>query len=226
MHLILTSPKNEEELLERSSLLEGISFAALALLARLTIPSEPAKRKGWVGIALELALGATAGNKSLPDFEQLGIELKSLPINIHGKPAESTFICSIPLLTVHLQQWSTSPCFHKLKKILWIPVEGDKTIPFAHRRIGRAYLWSPDEKEEKTLANDWHELVNMIAMGKLEEIHAGIGEFLQVRPKAASSRSLCYGFDEQGNKTLTLPRGFYLRSLFTHQVLSTAWSMK
>ena len=53
----------------------------------------------------------------------------------------------------------------------------------------------------------------------LAEIDASMGEYLQVRPKAANGKSLCYGFDEVGNKILTLPRGFYLRSSFTMTVL-------
>ncbi|KTD20672.1 DNA mismatch repair protein [Legionella londiniensis] len=59
----------------------------------------------------------------------------------------------------------------------------------------------------------------MIVMGKIAEINAGIGQYLQVRPKAANSQSLGYTFDEEGNKTLTLPRGFYLRSRFTSSIL-------
>jgi len=59
----------------------------------------------------------------------------------------------------------------------------------------------------------------MISTGRLAEINAGMGQYLQVRPKAANSKSLCYGFDETGNKVLTLPRGFYLRSTFTASIL-------
>lgn len=90
-------PKNEKELLEQCQRIEGLSFAQLALELGLFTPVNPVHRKGWVGQALELALGADAKNESLPDFKQLGIELKTIPINKSGKPAESTFIVSIPL---------------------------------------------------------------------------------------------------------------------------------
>ncbi len=59
----------------------------------------------------------------------------------------------------------------------------------------------------------------MIGTGHLDEINGRIGLYLQVRPKAANAKSLCYGFDSEGNKVLTLPRGFYLRSLFTEQII-------
>lgn len=213
--ITLSPPASEAELLTRCQAIEGFSLAQLAVLLNIHIPDNPAQRKGWVGQAIELALGANAGNRAAPDFLNLGIELKTLPINHLGKPAESTFVTSIPLLTVHKQTWQTSQCFAKLRRVLWLSVEGDPTIPFMHRRIGRGLLWSPSIEDERVLSNDWHDLTLMIGTGMLAEIDASMGQYLQVRPKAANAKSLCYGFDEAGNKILTLPRGFYLRSRFT-----------
>lgn len=211
--------KDEHELLARCHLIEGFSFAQLATMLGLFIPAEPLQRKGWIGQAIEFALGTTAGNKSAPDFCSLGIELKTVPINHLGTPAESTFVTTIPLLTIHKQTWQTSQCFAKLKRVLWLPIEGDRRIAFANRRIGRGVLWSPKACEEDVLAKDWSELTLMISTGMLAEIDATMGNYLQVRPKAANAKSLCYGFDEAGNKVLTMPRGFYLRSSFTKTVL-------
>ncbi len=199
----------------RCQAIEGLSFAQLAARLDLHIPDNPSQRKGWVGQAIELVLGANAGTLATPDFLNLGVELKTLPINHLGKPAESTFVTTIPLLTVHKQVWKTSQCFAKLRRVLWLSIEGDVRIPFRHRRIGRALLWSPTAEVETALANDWFELTSMIGTGMLDAINASMGQYLQVRPKAANAKSLCYGFDEIGNKILTLPRGFYLRSRFT-----------
>jgi DNA mismatch repair protein MutH len=138
-----------------------------------------------------------------------------LPISATGKPAESTFVTTIPLLTIHQQTWETSQCWAKLRRVLWILIEADATLPFAHRRIGKAILWSPSSTEQAILAQDWTELTMLITQGKLHELDARMGTYLQVRPKAADARSVCYGLDEAGQKILTLPRGFYLRSAFT-----------
>ena len=218
-HKLNKSPKTEAELLDRCQGLEGLNLAQLATSLQLSIPENPLQRKGWTGQAIELALGTNAGNQSAPDFSELGIELKTLPINQLGTPSESTFVTSIPLLTIHKQRWETSQCFAKLKRVLWLPIEGDPLIPFAHRRIGRGILWSPTPQEEAVLANDWSELTLMISTGMLAEIDASMGQYLQVRPKAANAKSLCYGFDEVGNKIQTLPRGFYLRSRFTATIM-------
>ncbi len=199
----------------RCRAIEGYSFGQLAQQLQLLIPEQSIQRKGWIGSALEKTLGTTAGNQSLPDFVELGIEVKTLPINALCMPAESTFVTSIPLLTVHQQIWETSQCWAKLKRVLWILIEADPKLPFAHRRIGNAILWSPSLAEQRVLMQDWLELTAMITQGKLHELNARMGVYLQVRPKAANAKSLCYGMDEFGQKILTLPRGFYLRSTFT-----------
>ncbi len=217
----MSSPLSEKELIQRCQRIEGISFSQLAAQLQLKIPENTLQRKGWAGLAIELALGTTAGNKSLPDFNYLGIELKTIPISSGGRVAESTFITSIPLLTIHQQTWLTSQCYLKLKRVLWLPLEGDKSIPFEQRRIGQGFLWSPSDAEQAILAEDWRELTLMIRIGKLSEISAKIGQYLQIRPKGANAKSLCYAFDEEGNKILTLPRGFYLRSSFTNNLVNT-----
>lgn len=219
-------PKTEAELEARCKDIEGLSFAQLSLKLGISIPLQANQRKGWVGQAIELALGADANNLALPDFQQLGIELKTLPMAQSGKPAESTFITSIPLLTIHQQTWKNSQCYQKLKRVLWIPIEGDKRIPYAQRRIGQGFIWTPNEHQESVLAADWHYLTLQISTGQLETLDARAGEYLQVRPKGANGKSLCYGFDTEGSKIKTLPRGFYLRSCFTHQIISENSSLK
>lgn len=212
-------PTSEAQLLERCQAIEGLSLMQLASRLDIGIPSNALQRKGWSGQAIELALGADAGSRSEPDFTRLGIELKTLPINHLGRPAESTFVTSIPLLTIHQQTWETSQCLAKLRRVLWLPIESDASIPFPHRRIGQAVLWSASEQDDAILERDWSELSFMIGTGKLTAIDSSMGQYLQVRPKAANAKSLCYGYDEEGNKVLTLPRGFYLRARFTERIL-------
>jgi len=214
-------PQSEAELLARCKAIEGMSFSQLAAEQKLDIPLQMRQRKGLAGQLLEYALGASAGNLAEPDFKELQIELKTIPIGALGHPVESTYITSIPLLTIHQQTWETSQCFAKLKKVLWIPLEGDTRIPYPHRRIGRALLWSPNPAQEALLKADWNHLTSQIALGQLALLDATVGEALQIRPKAAHSHSLCYSFDAEGNKVKTMPRGFYLRSTFTQSILTS-----
>ena len=175
--------------------------------------------KGWGGQLLEGFLGATASSLPEPDFQQIGVELKTLPINKNGQPCESTYVCTVPLQNNLNLKWETSWVRNKLKRVLWLPVEGERDIPFAQRRVGMAMLWSPTPEQEQLLKQDWEELMDMVCLGRLDDISARHGEVLQIRPKAAHSRILSQSHSEDGSPGQTLPRGFYLRSQFTRQIL-------
>ena len=211
-------PLSENELLESASRISGKTLQHIANQQGIETPDNQLHHKGWVGQLLELSLGATAGALPEPDFQHIGVELKTLPLNKKGTPKESTYVCAINLTQIE-SQWEKSLVKRKLSRVLWLPIEADPDIPLAARRIGSAILWSPDEEQETTLRRDWEELMDMIATGELEQITAYQGKYLQVRPKAANARALRNGINSEGEEILTLPRGFYLRTSFTRQLL-------
>jgi DNA mismatch repair protein MutH len=213
------SPKTEDELLERCQQIEGMTFLQLAKKLSVNLPVVRTKRKGWIGQLIEIALGADCHTRPLPDFQDLSIELKTLPLNHLGKPAESTFVTSISLLNLSQMTWENSSVYKKLKRVLWVLVEGEPSIPYGARRIGAAKLWSPNNKQLALLKSDWQELTTQLLLGQLETIDARFGTALQIRPKAANGKVLCDAFNENGDKIKTLPRGFYLRTSFTSSVL-------
>ncbi|WP_411704314.1 DNA mismatch repair endonuclease MutH [Edaphovirga cremea] len=213
-------PKDEDELLVRAQALAGFSLGELATLAGVAIPANLKRDKGWVGMLLELFLGASAGSKPEQDFPQLGIELKTIPIDEQGRPLETTFVCVAPLTGNSGVSWHTSHVRHKLARVLWIPVEGSRQLPLAGRRIGSPLLWSPSAEEEELLRRDWEELMDLIVLGQVESVTARHGEVLQLRPKAANSKALTEAIGEHGQPIMTLPRGFYLKKDFTRQLLA------
>ena len=217
----IAPPNSEHELLSRATALAGLTLAEIAARTEQIVPQSLLRDKGWVGQLLETVLGASAGSLAEPDFQQLGIELKSIPLNADGSPKESTYICVVPLREMPYQTWRTSNVWRKLAKVLWIPIEADATIPLAQRRVGNPLLWTPDQATEARLQQDWEELAELISLGHIETISARQGMYLQIRPKAAHSRVLCEAIGSEGDKILTLPRGFYLRTRFTKQLLAT-----
>lgn len=217
--MTICPPKSEQELLTRAYELAGLTLGELAKMHDLVVPERQLHAKGWVGELLELQLGATAQSKPEPDFMELGVELKTLPINQEGKPRESTFVCSIALNEIQHSTWETSTVWRKLRRILWIPIEASPAISLMERRIYMPLLWSPNQEQIVILKNDWQELTDMICFGQLSQITAKLGRYLQIRPKAAHAKSLRWGSNEAGEPTLTLPRGFYLRAQFTQQIL-------
>ena len=217
-------PRSEEELLNRARLLAGLSFADLATKFNQPIPKDARHAKGWMGQLVEISLGATASSLAEPDFQLIGIELKTLPLTNNGKPKESTYVCTVPLTKLHEQQWSTSWLKKKLQRVLWLPIEADKKIPIAERHIGNAILWSPNDEELSQLQQDWEELMELVCLGKLDQITSHMGKYLQIRPKGANAKSLTTTLDEEGNIIKTLPRGFYLRPEFTQRIIQSHYA--
>lgn len=215
-----TPPKSEQELLSRCQMLAGIPLADLAAAYQQTLPASWLKAKGFVGQLMEIALGATASSLPEPDFLDLGIELKTLPLNAKGAPRESTYVCTAPMsLTAEAERWENSRVRKKLARVLWVPFEADPNIPLHKRRVGTALLWSPDPPTEAILREDWETLTHMLYLGQTEKLSAKLGTYLQVRPKAAHSRIVTEYINDEGEEILINPKGFYLRSHFTQRIL-------
>ncbi|WP_222888747.1 DNA mismatch repair endonuclease MutH [Enterobacter sp. C2] len=213
-------PDSESALLEQAQRLAGLTLGELGALAGLPVPADFKRDKGWTGVLLERWLGASAGSKPEQDFAALGVELKTIPVDILGRPLETTFVCVAPLTGNSGVTWESSHVRHKLKRVLWIPVEGSRELPVASRRVGSPLLWSPNVQEEQQLRMDWEELMDLIVLGQVESITARHGEVLQLRPKAANSKALTEAVGQHGQPILTLPRGFYLKKNFTRALLA------
>lgn len=219
---MIRAPTTENELMQHATNIAGKTLQHIANINQIAIPEKLTTAKGWVGELIESSLGASAGHLPEPDFQLIGVELKTLPLNAKMQPKESTYVCVVSLEKNDEKNWETSLVKKKLSRVLWVPVEADPDIPLAQRRVGSAFLWSPSPSQNNILRNDWQEMTDMIVMGKLDQITAEHGQYLQIRPKAADSKSLGSGNNEEGDKILTLPRGFYLRASFTRRLLQNS----
>jgi len=215
----VSEPTSEGELIRRASPLAGLTLGELGSRVGIDVPDEAVRAKGIAGRILEKALGASAASRAEPDFVGLGIELKTIPLDARGTPKESTFVCSISLSAMADTDWEHSTVFKKLSKVLFVPVEAASSTPLRNRRIGRAFLWTWNDNEQRQLRADWERLADMIGRGDVEQITGHLGDVLQVRPKAATGRSRRRAPDERGSVQWTMPRGFYLRPSFTGAVL-------
>ncbi|WP_286235875.1 DNA mismatch repair endonuclease MutH [Thalassotalea sediminis] len=215
-----SKPTSEKELLARAQNLAGLTLGEIATQFDIAVPRNLKKEKGWVGLLLEHALGATAGSRPEPDFVDLGIELKSIPINHAAKPLETTFVCVAPLTGLVGTTWNNCHLKHKLTRVLWVPVIAERHIPVAERIVCTPFLWSPNEYEESLMAQDWQELTDMIVLGNVENINGKHGQVLQLRPKAANSSAKTKAYNSEGKPFMTLPRGFYLKTNFTQYLIN------
>lgn len=217
-------PATLDELRQRARALAGRDLASLAAETGLAIP-DLVRAKGWAGQLLEGLLGASAGSRAEADFPGLGVELKTLPVTPEGVPLESTYVCTVPLRPEPGVSWETSWVRNKLRRVLWLPVVMLRGAEPAQRRVGSAILWDMPPAVEEVLRQDWQELMELVSLGRFDRLSAGLGTWLQIRPKAADSRALSEAVDARGRSGRTNPRGFYLRPALTRRILAAHFGM-
>ncbi|MEZ4299237.1 MAG: MutH/Sau3AI family endonuclease [Polyangiaceae bacterium] len=163
-------------------------------------------------------MGAAGSSRAVPDFPELGVELKTIPLAPSGAARESTYVCTLPLADADRAEWATSWVRRKLSCVLWVPLCGKRSGE-PPELVGRAVLWRPTAEQERILAADFDEIVGLVGAGNIEALDARVGRWLQARPKAPHSRARTVAFGPGDEYTHALPRGFYLRARFTAAIL-------
>ena len=212
-------PQDPTELLQRAEAIAGLTLGDLGAMANIVVPENFKRHKGFTGQLIELWLGASAGSKPQQDFPDLGIELKTIPIDSFGKVLETTYVCFAHTQVKLGSTWENSSVRNKLSKVLFIPVLGDRAIPPAQRIVGMPVLWIPNTEEDAVLKQDWEELTECMSLGKIDTITAKMGQALHIRPKAADGSVLTDAIGQEGETIQTRPRGFYLRKSFTQKII-------
>lgn len=218
------APRDIPELMMRVNAIAGLTLGEIATQYAFKTPDNLLREKGWIGQLIEYVLGATAASKPEPDFPHLGVELKTLPISYTGKPLETTYVSITPLTNLHGVTWQNSVVKKKLSHVLWLPILSERDLAPTDRIIGSGFLWQPSQQEEALLKKDWEELTEMIALGNIEQLNGHFGQVLQLRPKAANSKALTQAIGPNGSEIMILPRGYYLKTEFTRQILAKQFS--
>lgn len=210
-------PKNLTELKQRCQQMAGKKISDLANELNIIMPDSLTNAKGWLGQMIESYLGASGGSRAIQDFPQLGLELKTIPVNILRKPLESTYVCTVQTNEAAII-WEQSWVYKKLANVLWIPIQEDSDLK--NRKILDPIFWKPDSEINEVLKEDWEELMEMIQLGYGLNLTAKIGTYLHIRPKAANSNVKIDYLDAEGNNRRIVPKGFYLRTNFTNEIIN------
>lgn len=174
-------------------------------------------RKGDIGQIVEQLFGVKPSSYAGPDLPELGIEIKTLPVNLCGAVIENTYVNKISL-PFRETDFEHSCLWQKIKKIIFVPVIGDKQDKLENRRLGQPFIWEASGGEFRQLKQDWLDLTQYLRLGMWTLINSKLGEILHIRPKAAHGRDLST-FDALGQEHCILPMGFYLRKSFTQLLI-------
>lgn len=214
--LSMPLPQNRKELEDRLKLLLGRSVGELSLLAGVPLPHSNLAGKGFAGQLIELYLGASAHNLTLPDFTDLNIEMKTLPLGLNLSPVESTFLCATELNPKNFVAFEDSPLYHKLSCILFVLLLAPKGFPIVERRLLGYFFFTPNAEQLATIKEDYQGFAELVCSGQSDLINGNMGSIVQMRPKGLSGTSLTLNRRDDGSNLMTRPRGFYLRPSFTN----------
>jgi len=210
------------DLLAHARALVGVDLAELADRMGLPVPVGAVRTKGWSGQIIERELGVESqGPDGGPDFAELGIELKTVPVSTDGVPRESTAVCQIDPVEIAGESWDTSTVRRKLSRVLFVALEVPADAPsVGDRRVSAVVLWSPSATEDGMLRGDFELFVReYFRRGRTEEITGHLGQALQVRPKGRNADDTRAAFGPDGQPTRVGKCGFYLRPAFVARIL-------
>lgn len=222
-------------LLSHAEALIGARLSDIAEGLGLPVPAGTVRSKGWTGQIIELELaGAEESSRARPtgagpDFPELGLELKTVPVDHALVPRESTAVCVIDPIAITRETWGTSAVRTKLRRVLWVAVEVPPPAPrmtgraapasVGDRIVRAARLWSPSPAEDEVLRRDFEELAGYFRAGEARALTGSIGRALHVRPKGRDRDDTRTAYDADGRRVLVGRSGFYLRPRFVHDIL-------
>ena len=207
-------------LCKKAQSFQGYKLADLANLYNVEKPEHNNTAKGWAGQLIEQLFGIKNNSFAMPDFPELGVELKTIPVNVDYRPYETTYVTTVPLLPNDMTSFEQSILWSKIRHILWIPLVSEtRSEKVQNRVIGRPIIWQPSLQDKKIIEQDYYEIMEYIISGEIDKLTSQIGEYLHVRPKALDSSKKTYSIDQDGNKMITSPKGFYLRKTLTSKIM-------
>jgi len=128
------------------------------------------KGKGAIGNIIEReGFGIANNNDARPDFEELGIELKVLPLKKNAKGdysvKERTKVCSINYKELIKENWKGSHARYKLDKILFIFYYYDKEDNY-NSEILDYLLFHLENSDEPLIKSDWERTRGLVEEGQ------------------------------------------------------------
>lgn len=174
--------------------------------------------KGQIGQLVEQLLGVQSNSFAGPDLPELGVEIKTLPLNFKKNVLEHTHIGKISL-PFKETSFHNSSLWLKMRQILFVPIIAKPKSSMSEKILAQPFLWKANCEEQKQIEQDWLELSSFLRCGQFTEIDSKIGEILHIRPKASHGKDLTF-IQQEKNSYHVLPLGFYLRKSFTQHLIA------
>ncbi len=181
------SPDDPASIAAYAKQLEGMTFRDvldLGIVAEGVSREYSSKRyKGGLGTLLEERFfGYKANSDRLADFPEAGVELKTTCLDMRSDgsltPGERLVITMIPLNEPIAPRLSESHVWEKIKCLLLVFYERDRSKDGYDQIIRRVGLFTPPDDDLKIIEDDYNKIAAYVQEGRAQELSEGMTTYL------------------------------------------------
>ncbi len=179
---------SEDELLSHAKKLHGKSL--------FDLHGHKSKKKyggkgGFGNKVEEVHYGIKNNNRSVPDVENLGIEIKTNPLKINKNgvvPAERISLAMINFSSIRDEKFESSSFIKKNKSILYNMFLRDRSLNDYNIKFILVDLISLEGKDLDVIKKDWNFIKNKAVRLKADELHEGDTDYLGAVTKGGKNQ--------------------------------------
>ncbi|QQG46936.1 MAG: hypothetical protein HYZ30_00645 [Candidatus Azosocius agrarius] len=195
-----------------------ISYKTLkTIVNKINVDNCSMLSRGYVGQVVERFFNNQNGNKSQCDFLNLGIELKTLPLNVKNEPLNPIFICSLSP-NLRSLEWKYSNLYNKIKHILWVPYYKFNNCDIFSYKFLKPFFFKINLSQEIVIKADWYNLMNLFYSGNFNNFKF-VGKYIQILSHSKNKFDTINIFNKFGKKEIIIRKAFYFRKIFIKQLI-------
>lgn len=183
------------------------------------------RRKGHFGDLVEKYLfGIENNNDAAPDFQKVGVELKTTPLKKHNKKKyvakERLVFSMINYMNIVNEEWETSSFLKKNKLLLLMFYLYEQNVDLTEYKFKHIYLLDLlshiSEADITQIKHDWNTIVNKIKSGEAHLLSEGDTAYLGAATKASKATDR----RPQANSDIPAkPRAFSLKPTYLNFII-------
>ena len=180
-------------------------------------------KKGASGLIIENLLGLTNNGSPMADLEDLKVEIKVLPIQLHNlKVKEPTQIKMINFMEVARETWETAKIRDKIETVFWIVYGVPRNEKTKKNESQDKYVLldyfidAPNTDKQEIFKKDWELIQSYIVQGKGDSLSCSMGTYIEPKTKGKNNKDLTDAPDGKGGVTKVRRRAFYFKKNYTN----------
>jgi DNA mismatch repair endonuclease MutH len=193
------------------------------ILKNLGLSSHSHFKKGASGLIIENLLGLTNNSSPKADLEELKVEIKVLPLQIHNlKVKEPTQIKMINFMRIAQETWDSSSIRDKIETIFWIVYgvprdnETKKNCTQDKYILLDWFIDVPNVECKDIFKKDWELIQSYILCGDGDKLTCSMGTYIEPKTKGKNNQDKTDAPDGKGGVMKVRRRAFYFKKNYTN----------